>query len=575
MPEPFATFTAVLGIVNLLRSALRSLHDDTIEWRNYPGWSQNNRNLFREHEESFLEWQRRWMVWVKDDNILELFWGPAWDKIIEELERIKDVFKTLAKSLERTNPESRGLLRRHFSRFWNSFVIQRTDQITKALGKLEGQIASLNKESNRAFFRHPTLNRLERWEPIPEGQPGNARIHQLGLSVLLIRLAWDTSDVSNQLHRCALRDYETLEMELELNHFGRDLKDVDRCTSENADIALPFVTPNFTGRPEAVARSSADSSLHYTFIVKELERGRDQLWLRIRATPDPEVEEFYLSFHEAIRRIRDNLNSPCGLTLSNNEATAWLRAELGYIRRDIATPTPLRQVLMTTPTRDAPEFNIVKAHRALQIAEFGLLFFKTTWIKSLCSCTVREMQVTSNNERDRDEALYRLTLRRLAQNARDVPADPVPGCWCRYKTAAGEDGGALIALMEQFPLFSIGLLLIEVALSRPITNIEIEGQVAHESKIQLRYYGWIPPNGQPPQAAGVEQPLPKIEDLKDELNMGSGPASPLYPAIKFCIERRFTAETINREDLKSYFWGVIDPIFKTYNHHVHLRRQQQ
>ncbi|KAI3325055.1 hypothetical protein HD806DRAFT_491829 [Xylariaceae sp. AK1471] len=568
MPEPFATFTAVLGIVNLLRTALRSLHEDATEWKNHPGWSQNNRNIFKDHEESFLDWQRRWMVWIRDDDILSLFWGPKWDKITEELKRIEEVFKTLAKILEETNLENKGSVRKHIGRFWNTFVIRRTDEIEKALGKLERQITSLNKESNRAFFRHPTLRRLDSTEPIPETGPDNARIHQLGLSILLVRLAQDTSNKSNQLHSCALRDHRTLDMELELNHFRPDLKDMDRAPRIIKGPTFLSGTSDATTRVEAVARSCDDSSLHYTFIIKELATERDQLWLRIRATPDPDVDFGYLTFLEAVRYIRDNRDSSgCRLTLSNNETRAWVREEIGHIRGEITSPKPLREVLMTAPTRDAPGFRIIRAHRALQIAEFGLLFFKTTWIGSLCSCTVREMRVTSKNEQDEDEALYILTLRRLTQDAFDVPEAPVGECWCRFKAAGNGDDNTVLRLIRQFPLFSLGLLLIEVALSRPLNDIQIEGQVAHESRIRLKYSGLIAQNNQPL--------LPRLKDLKEELDRDTDPASPLYPAIKFCIESRLSANTVNEGHLRDYFWNVIDPIFKTYNYYVNLRRQRQ
>ncbi|KAI2633020.1 hypothetical protein GGS26DRAFT_590616 [Hypomontagnella submonticulosa] len=565
MPEPFATFTAVLGILNIIRTAFGSLHADTVEWRNYPGWTENNRRLLRSHEESFFEWQRRWMVWIRNDDILAVFWGPRRDKITEELERIKDVFKTLAKLLSRVNLDGKGRIRKHVSRFWNTFLIRRTDEIEKALGKLGRQITLLNEESNHAFFRHPQRNRLYSWETVPPGPPDNARIHQLGLSILLVRLALNTNNESDQLHRCALRDDRTLSMELELNHFGSDLKDIDRCPRKIEEPDLRFISSESAGRPGAVARSDADNALHYTFLVKELAAQGNQLWLRIRATPDPDVVSPCFTFLDAVRRIRNHRSSPCGLALSNNEANVWVRHEIGYITGEIK-PEPLREALMTIPTRDDLEFPMIKAHRALQIAEFGLLFFKTTWIRSLCSCTVHEMRVTPNNELYKDEAMCRLTLKRLTQDAPSVPGNPVDGCWCRFKTAAGTADDAIRSLFERFPLFSLGLLLIEVALSRPIEDIQIQGQIAHENEIRLRYSGWAP------QGAAA---LPTLKQLENEVNMNTDPDSPLYPAIKFCIQRRITVETVSKDDLTDYFWDVINPIVKNYNYHVELRRKRQ
>ncbi|KAI1293901.1 hypothetical protein F5Y03DRAFT_373881 [Xylaria venustula] len=579
MPEAFATFSAVLGIVHTLRTAFRSLNEDAIEWENYPGWNQNNRNIFKEHERSFLNWQKRWMVWTDDNDLLSLFWGPEYSQITKEVERVKKTFQKIAKILEKSDLRNKRSVQKHAKRLWYSFVVRKADQIEKALKKLEQQITSLNKESNTAFFQHPTFQRSNPTEPDPPDGPETSRIHQLGLSMLLVRLAQSTSNASNHLHGCALRDDRTLIMELQLNHFGPDLKEIDRCPREEnnwvetSDIIRGGRTPDTTTRVEGVARSCADSSLHYTFIIKEVQLEWGQLWQRIRATPDPtlNIDPHFRTFLEAVRHIRTGGNDlMCGLTLSTNETRALIREEMENVQGQLASPIPLRRVLQTAPDGNSRELRIKRAHRALQIADFGLLFLKTTWIGSLCSCTVGEIPVTAG-----DQAACHLTLRCLIQDAPSIPTDPVDGCWCRFKAAGNNGGAAILELLQRFPLFSIGLLLIEVALSKPLIDIHLQGQVAVESRLRLEYDGWDIQSTNPPHGITGPLLLPKLEDLREQLNVNTAPESPLYPAIKYCIESRYSANMVNEEHLKDYFWNVIDPIFKTYNYYLKGRYEQQ
>jgi hypothetical protein len=40
VPQPVTIFTTVTGILNLIRGTIRSLYEDSVEWRNCTAWNE-------------------------------------------------------------------------------------------------------------------------------------------------------------------------------------------------------------------------------------------------------------------------------------------------------------------------------------------------------------------------------------------------------------------------------------------------------------------------------------------------------------------------------------------------------
>jgi hypothetical protein len=106
--------------------------------------------------------------------------------------------------------------------------------------------------------------------------PDTSDIHELGQGTQLVRLAWKTFSTSNELHHCCHRAHRDLDIDLELNLFGPDAKNIDR--GHPPDASEPT---NSTKRSEAIAMSTADGALHY---VKDVQRPELLVRTRVRWT---------------------------------------------------------------------------------------------------------------------------------------------------------------------------------------------------------------------------------------------------------------------------------------------------
>jgi hypothetical protein len=186
-------------------------------------------------------------------------------------------------------------------------------------------------------------------------------------------------------------------MDLELNMFEPDVQSMDRPDASE-----------LTKRSEAIAISTADSALRYTFLVKDVQR--PELLVRTRVTEDRQldVSTCKMTFQEARRFITARVKGQetCGLQLSNNGPLVLIREEVGHIKGDIPDPIALRTNIDVHAT---PTFLVIKKG-AFQLVEFTLLFLKTTWFHCVCSCSIRQPRILiqSTDAKDPEED-YRYT----------------------------------------------------------------------------------------------------------------------------------------------------------------------
>ncbi|KAH7218872.1 hypothetical protein DER44DRAFT_59484 [Fusarium oxysporum] len=537
--EPVSIFTTIAGILTFFRNNFRSLQQDAVEWKHYEDWNEDRKRRLIELRRHIEDWQKRWMIWTEDDELWTKFWG-------EEKDTIKDDLKSLRRRVERFDEILKDKRKR--TKVYRTFVVNKGAQLDSALNKIEDRFKTLSGTSNRAFANQPDRET----DSNLSDDPSTLRIHKIGLQKLLLDIAEKTYKVTDQLHRCALRAHvQQLAMELEMNMFCPDLKAADKWISEEED-QLPDT--HFATRSQGIAISAKDKAIHYTFLVK---RSPEALWLRIRTTQTPDARTFhdhlvYQDFEPLVKFITNgHLNTRCGLYLSNNIGVV-VRREVGGIDHDVPESRPLRDVLTSDPPNNHEAFERIKARRAFQLAEFGFLFLGTTWMQSICSCNIRQVEVdtTFKNGVARVDERYRLTLRLLAENAPYVAGVGLrsPSCWCNGKNGAQPNCSDLSPFKDNL-LFFLGLVLIEVVLSAPLSRITINKPDPLMETVTVAY----------PFQTGERTST--LSALKESIS-SNGDA--FYNAIQFCIHNRWRTGNEREENLKEYYRSVLYPLYTVY-----------
>ena len=278
------------------------------------------------------------------------------------------------------------------------------------------------------------------------------------------------------------------------------------------------------------------------------QRHESEAWVRIRVTADNALNATTCkpTVLSAVRAVRErNGSTYFGMELNINSAKVLVREEFGKIQGTIPEPEPLRVVLGRSADR-LPE--IVRIKLALDLTQFGLLFFKTDWIHTLDRCNVHGLKITSSRVEDPDEELYKFTLKcpnpDKPKYSADHPNDPP--CWCTIRDGTYDYvSGAL----KDYPLFFLGLMLIELVLGTPINEVRLPGNVAWVNSTTITYVD-----------EGIAHRPRKSRTIQELQGILNGSGEGFYKAVKFCIESDWTKDTVPREKMqKDYFFDVICP----------------
>jgi len=478
-------------------------------------------------------WQERWVVFAKDPVVFELFWPQNdWKKIQTRLEHIESQMKKLHDNLRKCDLTGKGSFNKNLIKGIDTALRKRSSLDTK-FEVIKKLVDALERQSNKLFKDHrPALQKDETVK--------TAYIHSLAHQSQLVRIALRTFKVSSELHNCCHRPHD-LAMDLELNHFGPDVRSIDRGSLPKKLDAKP----KSVSRPEAIAMSTADNALHHTFLVRDQEHA--ELVIRTRATMDSELDPGIcrVTFQDALRSIvleRTATGGRCGLRLCYNGSLMLLREEMGNIQGDINDPEPLRDVLPVVHNNQGYQermvFNLVKWKRAFELVEFGLLFLKTKWIHQICSCSIRQLRqsiVLAADNKGTGADPYRYTLQ-LVPSTRPGAAPPKhfsEKCWRNHIVDAAH-------YIQSRPLFYIGLVLIEIGLGTPIERVVAGGL---PTRINLTFSNQADP-----------------EDIGGTIRKLVIPMGEKYSlAVQFCIESTETGEAVTEAYLTGYYWTVLAP----------------
>lgn len=250
--------------------------------------------------------------------------GNRCNGVMNDLRDIETQLAKLTKELKGCDTQNKGKLGRLTTRVKNVAALKGHD-LDNQIKAINSLVGNLHNSSDDAFRSQP--NRPENTEIKKD------LIHQFGYRELLVRLALETSRISDQLHKCCFKSRQELDMHLELDLFGLDTKADDGFLPQAKryhQIKPDHISKsaNVRTRFEALALSALDLALRYTIICKE--RNASASWVRIRAaSAKSEVEDKNgRPFHFAQRDLVPGNHGRCGLRLENNGNLLVVRQEI-------------------------------------------------------------------------------------------------------------------------------------------------------------------------------------------------------------------------------------------------------
>lgn len=100
--------------------------------------------------------------------------------------------------------------------------------------------------------------------------------------------------------------------------------------------------------------------------------------------------------------------------------------------------------------------DLLRMKRAYHLAEFGMLFLRTSWLHCICICNISQIKIASSRACT-EEQLYRYLLKlpplqhMQSTSLVDIDHDPMATCWCSYKVIEGDPN--LVTRFRSHPLF--------------------------------------------------------------------------------------------------------------------------
>src|SRR6266536_3149830 len=121
--------------------------------------------------------------------------------------------------------------------------------------------------------------------------------------------------------------------------------------------------------------------------------------------------------------------------------------------------------------------------------------------------------------------------------------DSLTSCWCVHKLTGDE---SIKSRFQTYPLFYLGLLLVEVGLDVVIVEVNIlSGSMVKPEFLELRYTN---------HDRGAKSPIRRtLKDLEPHFG------KEYYNATVTCLESTWTSQSIQQDNLKTYFSKVLYP----------------
>ncbi|KAK0666117.1 hypothetical protein QBC41DRAFT_281675 [Cercophora samala] len=560
--DPISLFRTVLSIITTFRDAFPSLASDATDWKNYEFFDRARWIKLLGIINNIERWQRRWMVYSDEaeqpGSLQSEFWGPAVAMISEHLWSISHEARKLGKLLNTRKIDQGGYVA--VLRGKGRDILSRPkSNLSRTIESLDTLVYGLERISNEAYW-HLRRHDLQEKDLEP---PDTVELHQFGHQYHLVKLAMHTFLTSNQLHECCLNRELTLEFEIELDLFFRQ-----------------HLHDGIVPRSRVIAEAAHTQSLGYTLFVSNPKHG-DGRRVRLIAGPQRSLGECKTLFSEAFDVVCKNPRGEVELELATKGTRVTMRLDELQNVDYSPEPIPLRQVLSLQRARDTPDgLNLEKIKRAFHISEFFLLFFKSKWVKWICSCNIQEYDLSTLATTSKNELLiqrrYLFAVKGLTREDKDVPpaaraaasvtaiglgtgTATLKPCWCQLKLSDDQTDKAVAFCLQRYPLFSLGLVLVEIGLERPLQEIRMNKGVVDMNSI---FFGYHESSYSDPIVTKSLAELRTVfndvfaNNNDDDNERAKRVGADFFAAIEFCLTSRESSGA-DKRTLEKFFKEVV------------------
>ena len=437
LPEPVtiaSVLMATIGFFNTVRDGIQKIHDDSKSWKKIRNRCDTYGKQSKALHEKLIHWENQYMVWENDGDLFADLWGREWSAITDLLDEVHELLEKVSVDITSLTRPTKGAAKglRHTGKKC-SYILWKQKPLEANLESLKGLIFQL-EDLSRTKFKSQHPNRAGR-------DVTDAEIHEVGNAYQLVRLANATQSISDALYQPCLDAQQELHMNMELNFFGEDV-----ANAESTDFAAT--------RSKAISVSAKAREIHFTFLASK----NPNPLTRTRLKNDPSIKpnDCYGSIIYAFNQMFER---NVGTTAAIGFRT-FITGPLFSVREVRKDETEalhpdsyqrFRTLLLDKQQYSAPfqrrHMDLTKIKAAFELIECGLLFLRTQWLSRFCSCGLRRRGATTKDH----EYLLGAKFNQIKDQERY--------CWCTYRPHLDR------------PLRYLGLLLVEIALGRPVIDL--------------------------------------------------------------------------------------------------------
>lgn len=487
-------------------------------------------------EERFKDFQKRWLIFSKElpQELYQALWGSATctnvQRLFQNIRQRSGEITEKVKSWNQTTETNANSGKKKFFRFpkksWKNvnFVIAQEAYLEDCLGKLTADIDNLEDAANRGY--HSARGLIGSYKDV-----GEEDIHSLIIGYLLVDMAnrWrgDVELFADSL----LQIKPDFFVELELGKISGTAPIEPQGDGHTARTAQAI----------SVVQTAAAERLKLTMLAgKKSRQHMNPVRVSIEKLKEP-PPTFHADSYAAFQQFLQD-RQPCDYSA---DITTHIHITESSVRHLANRDSRLSLRTITSPHHNPPAFfrctrqeeELSKYRAVFELSQTYLIFMRTKWLRSLCSCHVRYGKVTDLPE-------YEFSLSMADDQHMPYPSaearEPQP--WCQNTRTAGLD-----------PNLRLGMLLVEITLGVSVA-----------------------PNSNPFRGKGVylvaadNQKTPytygelrsRLRDLSaEEINRGAIRRTTDYAdAVMYCFENLapdLALADVNRDPLKEFYLNIV------------------
>ena len=551
LPEALAIISFSLGIITFVQNGVKTINLERHRWKNAEEYLAAVEKRLTDLEEKTREWRRRWIVpdFAADEEVdfaplFECLWGDVgngsnengdghhqkprdWKIISTDLAAMDSDIKAFNPKLTSFLKEGpNGRRAKFFVKL--KLAVGEREKIDETITALEAKLVNL-KEDSDDLFREQMIRQEpdETKEKVREDLEtiSNRYIRERVCEIVLLKLADTAGNVSQKLYSSCMTEQSLLTTILMLDLFPTDK--IPPRSQEVSDSAK---------RREAIFRAHAlNKSISFTFFLLMRNQHPNLLMKTKVEGLCTEINNSRNSLSLAFDEVWEGAPTE---KVGFSWEESWFLVSRSYQGSVVDKSKAIKSMLKEYAQRSRV-LDTSRTQLAYLLAEFGLLFLKTQWLKGLCRCRLRVLMFSQSSPKSE------YIIKPGYQTVSDEPdvANGVAGehgaqpaanvddwqCWCQQLAGNTYPFG-------QRHLPYLGVLLAEIAICRPI-------------KVEAN-----PGGGPVPQLkiGGRDKSIVSII----EMVLNAGGSYDYSRAVADCLQSQLSPDKVGEKELKDFYTGV-------------------